>query len=178
MLAAVKRFAHAGGPNIQCSQHGHACHALRAAWQAFSWYGFNDGSTMLGGLWGGAHTQVGDFATVVYRAQLLGFNAVRLPFRCGTLRTLPYPTHLVCISAWPPDGIIWLIHLRVGSCLLDQHGLLAGAPTVPHLIQYLCRCGPSWLTSCARNSRTRRRSNGVAGTGVTELTRLSGVQVL
>ena len=132
MLAAVKRFAHAGGPNFQCIQYGHACHALRAARQAFSWYGFNDGSTMVGGLWGGAHTQVGDFATVVYRAQLLGFNAVRLPFRCG------HPTlALVCISAWPPDCIVWLIYLRGGSCLLDQSGLLAGAPTVPHLIQYL-----------------------------------------
>jgi len=26
-------------------------------------------------------SQVGDFATVVYRQQALGFNAVRLPFR-------------------------------------------------------------------------------------------------
>ncbi|KAK9846255.1 hypothetical protein WJX81_000135 [Elliptochloris bilobata] len=53
--------------------------------KAFSWYGFNDGSTMVGGLWAGSHTQVGDFATVVYRAQLLGFNAVRLPFRFSDL---------------------------------------------------------------------------------------------
>lgn len=27
-------------------------------------------------------SQVGDFATIVYRQQLLGFNTVRLPFRC------------------------------------------------------------------------------------------------
>ena len=70
--------------------------------QAFSWYGFNDGSTMVGGLWAGAHTQVGDFATVVYRAQLLGFNAVRLPFRCAApvdlRRTLPMPLHA---GVWP-----------------------------------------------------------------------------
>lgn len=42
---------------------------------------------MVGGLWAGAHTQVGDFATVVYRAQLLGFNAVRLPFRCAAVES-------------------------------------------------------------------------------------------
>ena len=29
-------------------------------------------------------TQQGDFATVVYRAQLYGFNAIRIPFRWAT----------------------------------------------------------------------------------------------
>lgn len=49
--------------------------------QAFTWNGFEDGTTWLGGLWAGRTTQQGDFATVVYRAQLYGFNAVRIPFR-------------------------------------------------------------------------------------------------
>lgn len=49
--------------------------------QAFNWNGFQDGTTFVGGLYGNLSTSVGDFATVVYRAQLLGFNAVRLPFR-------------------------------------------------------------------------------------------------
>ena len=49
--------------------------------QAFNWGGFDDGSTFLGGLHVNRSIDVGDMAMVVYRAQLLGFNAVRLPFR-------------------------------------------------------------------------------------------------
>lgn len=45
-----------------------------------NWFGFNNQSTMVDGLWGGPDTLSYDFATVVYRMQLLGFNAVRLPF--------------------------------------------------------------------------------------------------
>lgn len=44
-----------------------------------NWFGFNNGSTMVDGLWGGS-SLASDFATVVYRMQLLGFNAIRLPF--------------------------------------------------------------------------------------------------
>ena len=67
----------------------HAC--MRLPWhavvksatvlQAFTWNGFDDGTTWLGGLWAGKTTEQGDFATLVYRAQLYGFNAVRIPFR-------------------------------------------------------------------------------------------------
>ena len=49
--------------------------------QAFNWAGFDDGTTFLGGLEVNRTTTTSDFATVAYRAQLLGFNAVRLPFR-------------------------------------------------------------------------------------------------
>ncbi len=49
--------------------------------QAFTWNGFEDGTTFMGGLWAGRNTQQADFATMVYRAQLAGFNAVRLPLR-------------------------------------------------------------------------------------------------
>ncbi len=45
-----------------------------------NWFGFNNQSTMVDGLWGGPNSISFDFATVVYRMQLLGFNAVRLPF--------------------------------------------------------------------------------------------------
>lgn len=48
----------------------------------------------MGGLWAGKTTQQGDFATVVYRAQLYGFNAVRIPFRCGLLFLL-CPLHAI-----------------------------------------------------------------------------------
>lgn len=45
-----------------------------------NWFGFNNQSTMVDGLWGGPDSISFDFATVVHRLQLLGFNAVRLPF--------------------------------------------------------------------------------------------------
>ena len=35
---------------------------------------------MVGGLWAGDTSLTQDFATVVWRLKLLGFNAVRLPF--------------------------------------------------------------------------------------------------
>ncbi len=54
--------------------------------QGFNWFGFETGDTMVQGLMPNFanprnFSQVGDFATVVYRQQALGFNAVRLPFR-------------------------------------------------------------------------------------------------
>ena len=45
-----------------------------------NYFGFDDGNTMLDGLWAGSDQLTLDFATVVYRIKLLGFNAVRLPF--------------------------------------------------------------------------------------------------
>lgn len=45
-----------------------------------NWFGFNNQSTMVDGLWGGPNSIAFDFATVVYRMELLGFNAIRLPF--------------------------------------------------------------------------------------------------
>lgn len=45
-----------------------------------NWFGFNNGSTMVDGIWGGPDALSYDFATVVHRMKLLGFNAVRLPF--------------------------------------------------------------------------------------------------
>lgn len=51
--------------------------------RAFNWEGFHDGPTFLGGL--PVHVKrsidVGDMAIVVHHAQLLGCEAVRLPFR-------------------------------------------------------------------------------------------------
>ncbi|KAG1661492.1 hypothetical protein FOA52_010207 [Chlamydomonas sp. UWO 241] len=44
-----------------------------------NWFGFNNGNTMV--IMGDPSTGFAhDFATVVYRWQLLGFNAIRLPF--------------------------------------------------------------------------------------------------
>ncbi|KAK9833321.1 hypothetical protein WJX81_006148 [Elliptochloris bilobata] len=57
--------------------------------RAVNWFGFNNGQTMVDGLYAGNFTQVGDFATIVYRLQLLGFNGVRLPFRFADLNLPP-----------------------------------------------------------------------------------------
>ena len=57
--------------------------------QAFTWGWFDDGTTFVNGLWNDSTTLGGDFATIVYRAQLLGFNAVRLPFRFSELNMQP-----------------------------------------------------------------------------------------
>lgn len=45
-----------------------------------NWFGFNNKSTMVDGMWAGSNSLAGDFSTVVHRMKLLGFNAVRLPF--------------------------------------------------------------------------------------------------
>ncbi|KAI8474575.1 MAG: hypothetical protein J3K34DRAFT_407464 [Monoraphidium minutum] len=45
-----------------------------------NWFGFNNGMTWLNGLWAGGKSGNSDFATIVYELQLLGFNAIRLPF--------------------------------------------------------------------------------------------------
>ena len=54
----------------------------------FNWAGFNYiqyGMEFFEGLQEGTSTGTGDFATVVYRQQLLGFNLVRIPFRFASL---------------------------------------------------------------------------------------------
>lgn len=54
----------------------------------FNWAGFNYiqyGMEFFEGLQEGRDTATGDFATVVYRQQLLGFNLVRIPFRFASL---------------------------------------------------------------------------------------------
>lgn len=45
-----------------------------------NWFGFNNGMTWLNGLWAGGKSGHSDFATIAYELQLLGFNAIRLPF--------------------------------------------------------------------------------------------------
>ncbi|HSW86842.1 MAG TPA: cellulase family glycosylhydrolase [Rhabdochlamydiaceae bacterium] len=52
-----------------------------------NWFGFNNGDTMVDGLWQTSNSIAWDFATVVYRMQLLGVNAVRLPFSFKDLLT-------------------------------------------------------------------------------------------
>ena len=57
--------------------------------RGLNWFGMEEpGNSMLDGLWIGSDSITKDFATIVYRYQLLGFNAVRLPFNFQNLYNL------------------------------------------------------------------------------------------
>ena len=45
-----------------------------------NWFGFETDATMCDGLYAGTTELTQDFAYVIWRMKLLGFNAVRLPF--------------------------------------------------------------------------------------------------
>eukprot|EP00891_Asterochloris_glomerata_P009180 jgi/Astpho2/9180/fgenesh1_pg.00137_%23_8_t len=73
-----------------------------------AWFGFDDGSTMVDGLWvqdDPASPVTGltqDFETVARRIELLGFNAIRIPFSFTDLYTLgPLNYTKPCIHAAP-----------------------------------------------------------------------------
>jgi hypothetical protein len=58
--------------------------------QGINWFGFNNGQTMLDGLWAGyRNASLGDFPTVLKRIKLLGFNGIRLPFTFQDLDRAP-----------------------------------------------------------------------------------------
>ena len=70
-----------------------------------NWFGFDCGATMADGLWGGKDATAQDFANVVYRFKLLGFNAVRLPFSFRDLyEKSPKWLNTRCTSV-PPDAV-------------------------------------------------------------------------
>jgi aryl-phospho-beta-D-glucosidase BglC (GH1 family) len=50
------------------------------AFRGINWFGFNNKQTFVDGLWVGGSALGSDFATIVYKLRLLGFNSVRLPF--------------------------------------------------------------------------------------------------
>lgn len=56
--------------------------------KGINWFGFNNGGTMLDGLWS-SDPLSGDFSTTVQRIKALGFNAVRLPFSFKDLAKSP-----------------------------------------------------------------------------------------
>lgn len=48
-----------------------------------NWFGFNNNQGAVDGLWAGGTDAATDFLQIVHQLKLLGFNAVRLPFRWG-----------------------------------------------------------------------------------------------
>ena len=83
-LAALISLLCLHGKSLSADEHeSYTSYPVSLSLQAFNWAGWDDGTTFQGGLYPYRSTLYGDFATAVYRAQLLGFNAVRLPLRCS-----------------------------------------------------------------------------------------------
>lgn len=71
-----------------------------------NYFGFDDGNTMLDGLWAGSDQLTLDFATIVYRLQLLGFNSVRLPFSFENIYTASPKAQTQACSAVSDSAIL------------------------------------------------------------------------
>lgn len=60
---------------------------------------------MVDGLSVGGSAAATDFVTIVYQLRMLGFNAVRLPFRWRDMDTLPKDYSTWCSAASPVGGV-------------------------------------------------------------------------
>lgn len=71
-----------------------------------NYFGFDDANTMFDGLWGGSDSLAQDWATIVYRIQLLGFNAIRIPFSFKDLQATPKSFSQSCtqVGLGKPSG--------------------------------------------------------------------------
>ena len=87
-----------------------------------NWFGFNNGQTFLEGLWEekgmGRDANIHkDFAHVVLRLKLLGFNAVRLPF---SFRDFDMPRSRIKSFSfnctWLPLEKVWFTIVNTATC--------------------------------------------------------------
>ena len=126
---------------------------------------------MLDGLYIGSDTLTGDYATVLYRIQLLGFNAIRIPFSFQVLfnqETTSYTRPCTTSSksdiqdnvtppgvsvpggaSLPPlvrclDTVVTVAHVYV-VCAVDARPRAPATPTVMPELQELT-CGPHALS--------------------------------
>jgi aryl-phospho-beta-D-glucosidase BglC (GH1 family) len=100
------------------------------ALKGVNWFGFNNGATMVDGLWspGGLSS---DFATIVYRMQLLGFNAVRLPISFKDLYNLA-PRNLVFEYAIPSIS-------QIQASVTNPSVSVASSQTIPPMLSPVVR---------------------------------------
>ena len=78
-----------------------ALNRTNSLFTSVNYFGFENGMTMVDGLWANTRDAlIADFATVVWRMKLLGINAVRLPF--SFLEFSKTPQSIV----WPSCGVI------------------------------------------------------------------------
>ncbi len=77
--------------------------------KAYNWFGFENGKTAPNGLWAGGGQVNTDFQYIVYQMRLLGFNAVRLPFKfrwAGAAWSLSSSWMLPCTVNPLPDQLV------------------------------------------------------------------------
>jgi hypothetical protein len=116
-----------------------------------NWFGFDCGATMADGLWGGRDAVAQDFANVVYRIKLLGFNAVRLPFSFRDLyggspkwlntRCTGVPPSVVAAQTKPPDA--------PADAVPPPPATRSPSPP-PAPATRTCPPAPCWTGSCGR----------------------------
>jgi hypothetical protein len=115
--------------------------------QGVAWFGFNNGATMVDGLYGGyQNASIGDFPTVLKRMKLLGFNGLRLPFIFADLDKPPSskPYVLSCLVSKPlhPASCMWpnpatSVRLLMSLCTLQWHWPFGFGLTLVQL--FVCR---------------------------------------
>ena len=122
-----------------------------------AWFGFDDGSTMVDGLWvqdDPASPVTGltqDFETVARRIELLGFNAIRIPFSFTDLYTLgPLNYTKPCIHAAPGQVSCCGSHLtdRAAGCIIQSSHHERGSPRDPGSISSNAFCASAGAGEC------------------------------
>ena len=86
-----------------------------------NYFGFDDANTMFDGLWGGSDSLAQDWATIVYRIQLLGFNAVRIPFSFKDLQASPKDFSQACTQV--ENAPMALIQQSQAQCGFEDDGI-------------------------------------------------------
>lgn len=61
-----------------------------------NWFGFNNGQTMVDGLWAGGTSAACDYSVILFQLKLLGFNALRLPFTFNDLELSAINKTITC----------------------------------------------------------------------------------
>eukprot|EP00877_Chromochloris_zofingiensis_P000949 jgi/Chrzof1/10855/Cz05g14190.t1 len=111
-----------------------------------NWFGFNVGATMVDGLWAGGSEAATDFQTITYQLRLLGFNAVRLPFRWADLDMAPKDLTVRCTAISP-----WDLRNR----LLEPGWLTIN--TLPDNVGYMAPKTPNYCNTNIPNTNTYER---------------------
>ena len=70
---------------------------------------------MTAGLWAGSTSLTADFATVIWRIQLLGFNTIRLPFSFQA-RGPAHPDCAILCEHPPHSTWRWAVRARRAAC--------------------------------------------------------------
>ena len=98
-----------------------------------NYFGFDDGNTMFDGLWGGSDSLAQDWATIVYRIQLLGFNAIRIPFSFKDLQASPKSFSQSCTQVVSLTGPYAALRLVPIDLVLQPCRVAGTSQALPHV---------------------------------------------